>query len=361
MTTMNAVHSRQVTRILITADPEIEVPPKLYGGIERIVDGLVRHLRARGYKVCLVARAGSQCPADAFYAWPGASSLSRTDTVRNGLALWKAVRAFKPDVIHSFSRLAYLTPLLRGSIPIIMSFQRDPTMRTVGMALKLAASDVLRFTGCSDYIAACGRRAGGDWRGIPNFFEIDALNFSPTVAPDAPLCFLSRVESIKGAHWAIEIARRTGHRLVIAGNHADSGHEGDYLRTKIEPWIGRDGIEYVGPVDDAQKNKVLGEAKAMVVPIQWEEPFGIVFAEALGCGTPVISCPRGSLPEIVRQGVDGFLINSIEEGCAAVAKLDTIDRASCRRRAEQEYAPEVVVSRYVDLYERARSALTPRR
>ncbi len=361
MTTMNAVHPRQVTRILITADPEIEVPPKLYGGIERIVDGLVRHLRARGYKVCLVARAGSQCPADAFYAWPGASSLSRTDTVRNGLALWKAVRAFKPDVIHSFSRLAYLTPLLRGSIPIIMSFQRDPTMRTVGMALKLAASDVLRFTGCSDYIAACGRRAGGDWRGIPNFFEIDALNFSPTVAPDAPLCFLSRVESIKGAHWAIEIARRTGHRLVIAGNHADSGHEGDYWRTKIEPWIGRDGIEYVGPVDDAQKNKVLGEAKAMVVPIQWEEPFGIVFAEALGCGTPVISCPRGSLPEIVRQGVDGFLINSIEEGCAAVAKLDTIDRASCRRRAEQEYAPEVVVSRYVDLYERARSALTPRR
>ncbi len=112
---------------------------------------------------------------------------------------------------------------------------------------------------------------------------------------DAPLCFLSRVESIKGADWAIEIARRTGHRLVIAGNHADSGAEGDYWRTKIEPWIGRDGIEYVGPVDDVQKNKVLGEARAMVVPIQWNEPFGIVFAEALGCGTPVISCPRGSL------------------------------------------------------------------
>ena len=136
-------------------------------------------------------------------------------------------------------------------------------------------------------------------------------------------CFLSRVESIKGAHWAIEIARRTGHRLVIAGNHAESGAEGDYWRREIEPWIGRDGIEYVGPVDDAQKNKVLGEARAMVVPIQWDEPFGIVFAEALACGTPVISCPRGSLPEIVRQGVDGFLIKSIDEGCEAVAKLGT--------------------------------------
>lgn len=348
-------------RIVLTADPEIEVPPRLYGGIERIVDGLVRRLRARGHQVCLIAKPGSECVADDFYGWPGASSLSRIDTLRNAWTLWKAVHAFKPDIIHSFSRLAYLTPLLRGSIPIVMTYERDPTLRAVRMALRLAAPNVLSFTGCSDYIADCGRRAGGDWRGIPNFFEIDALRFSPTVAVDAPLCFLSRVESIKGADWAIEIARRTGHRLVIAGNHSDSGAEGTYWRDKIEPWIGRDGIEYVGAVDDAQKNKVLGEARAMVVPIQWDEPFGIVFAEALACGTPVISCPRGSLPEIVRPGVDGFLIRSIEEGCEAVARLGTIDRAGCRRRAEQEYAPEVVVSRYVDLYERARAALATRR
>jgi len=347
-------------RILITADPEIEVPPRLYGGIERIVDGLVRRLSAGGHEVCLVARSGSRCPADVLHPWSGASSLSRADTVRNGITLWRVVRAFKPDVIHSFSRLAYLTPLLRGAVPIIMSFQRDPTVRTVGTAVKLAAPDVLRFTGCSDYIAACGRRAGGEWRGISNFFEIESLDFRPSVAADAPLCFLSRVESIKGADWAIAIARRTGNRLVIAGNHAKTGIEGEYWRTRIEPWIGRDGIEYIGPVDDAQKNTALGQARAMVVPIQWNEPFGIVFAEALGCGTPVISCPRGALPEIVRQGVDGFLIKSIEEGCEAVAKLDTIDRAGCRRRALQEYSPDAVVARYVELYGIARSALKSR-
>ena len=162
-------------RILITADPEIEVPPRLYGGIERIVDGLVRRLRARGHQVCLVAKSGSQCEADAVYGWPGASSLSRSDTLANTWALWRAVRAFKPDLIHSFSRLAYLAPLLRGSVPIVMSFQRDPTQRTVGMAVRLAAPEVLRFTGCSDYIAAVGRRAGGAWHGIPNLFEVDAL------------------------------------------------------------------------------------------------------------------------------------------------------------------------------------------
>jgi glycosyltransferase involved in cell wall biosynthesis len=344
-------------RVLLTADPEIEVPPKLYGGIERVVDGLVRRLRARGHQVGLVARPGSQCTVDASYAWPGQRSQSVVDTLMNTWMLWKAIRTFRPDIIHSFSRVAYLAPHLRGPVPIIMTYERDPTLRTVGLAVKLAAPGILSFTGCSDYIAACGRRAGGNWQGIPNFAEMESLKFSPAVPADAPLVFLSRVESIKGAHWAIEISRRTKQRLIIAGNHADSGPEGDYWKQQIEPWIGHDGIEYVGPVDDAQKNKVLGQARAMIVPVQWNEPFGIVFAESLACGTPVISCPRGSLPEIVREGVDGFLIGSIEEGCRAVAKLDTIDRAVCRRRAEEKFAPDVVVDRYVDLYERARADL----
>lgn len=344
-------------RILLTADPEIEVPPRLYGGIERIVDGLARGLKARGHEICLVAKPGSSCPADAFFPWPGPKSQARLDTVRNAMTLGKAIRSFRPDVVHSFSRIAYLTLHLRGYTPLIMTYERDPTPRAVSLAVRLAAPHVLTFTGCSEYIASCGRKVGGTWLGIPNFAEMGALKFSPSVPADAPLVFLSRVESIKGAHWAIEIARRTNHRLLIAGNHAESGSEGEYWKREIEPWIGRDKIEYVGPVDDAQKNELLGRALGMVVPIQWNEPFGIVFAEALACGTPVISCPRGSLPEIVRQGIDGFLINSIEEGCEAVGKLHTIDRANCRRRAEEEYSPDVVVDRYLELYHQVRDGL----
>ena len=101
-------------RLLMTADPEIEVPPSTYGGIERIVDVLVRRLRAAGHEVGLVAKPGSECPADAFYPWPGQSSLSRADTMRNAWALRRAARAFRPDLIHSFSRVAYLLPHLRG-------------------------------------------------------------------------------------------------------------------------------------------------------------------------------------------------------------------------------------------------------
>jgi len=200
-------------RLLLTADPEIEVPPKTYGGIERIVDVLVRRLRAAGHVVALIAKPGSECPADAFFPWPGRSSLSAADTVMNGWALRRAVRAFRPDVIHSFSRIAYLLPHLRGPVPIVMSYQRDPTLRTVGLAVRLAAPGVLQFTGCSEYIARCGRRAGGEWLGIPNFADTEQLSFAPSVAADAPLVFLSRVETIKGADWAIEIARRFGLEL----------------------------------------------------------------------------------------------------------------------------------------------------
>lgn len=345
-------------RLLLTADPEIEVPPRLYGGIERIVDVLVRRLRAAGHTVGLVARPGSACPADAFFPWPGLSSLSRRDTLSNMHFLWRTARTFKPDLVHSFSRVAYLLPLLRGPTPLVMSYQREPTLRTAGLAVRLAKPGVLTFTGCSDYIARRGRPAGGDWHGIPNFADTEALTLSRSVPVDAPLVFLSRVEEIKGAHWAIEIARRTGRRLVIAGNHSTANDpEGEFWRRKVAPEIGKDGIEYVGPVDDVQKNALLGQARAMVVPIQWNEPFGIVFAEALACGTPVISCPRGALPEIVRPGIDGFLINSIEEGCEAVEHAGVLDRAECRRRVEELFSADAVVARYLDLYSKVRARL----
>lgn len=136
-------------RLLLTADPEIEVPPRLYGGIERIVDVLVRRLRAAGHTVGLMARPGSECPADAFFPWPGLSSLSRRDTLSNMSFLWRAARTFKPDLVHSFSRVAYLLPLLRGRTPLVMSYQREPTLRTAGLAVKLAKPGVLTFATCS--------------------------------------------------------------------------------------------------------------------------------------------------------------------------------------------------------------------
>lgn len=336
-------------KILLTADPELPVPPLHYGGIERIVDGLARELMRRGHEIGLVANAQSKCPVPRLFPWPGGRSQVMTHSLRNTIALQTAVREFKPDVLHSFSRQLYLAPLLLSSLPKIMSYQRRPGLRQVRMGAFLGGRS-LHFTGCSGHICADGRKGGGRWHAIHNFVDTTALPFQPSVPPDAPLVFLSRVEPIKGAHVAIQVALRTGRRLVIAGNRGERGIEKEYWEREIAPWLRPGRIEYVGPVNDVQKAQLLGSAVAMIVPIQWDEPFGIVFAEALASGTPVISCPRGALPEIVRSGIDGYLATSVEEACAAVEQVAFLDRRRCRERAEECFSTPLIVSQYETLY-----------
>lgn len=341
-------------KVLVTADPELPVPPTLYGGIERIIDILVKSLKTRGHEIALVANRESTCAADQLFPWPGVRSQDPFDVLRNTAALYSAARKFRPDILHSFSRALYLLPLLPARLPKIMSYQRHPGLRQVAWAARIGGGS-LTFTGCSEHIRQCGLRAGGRWLAIHNCVELDKYTFRPAVAPDAPLVFLSRVERIKGTHTAIQIARRSGRRLLIAGNHGTSGEEGRYWEQEVVPYLGRDGIEYAGPVDDRQKNELLGSAAAMVVPIEWDEPFGIVFAEALACGTPVISCPRGALPEIVRHGVDGYLVASVDEGIRAVADIAKIERDTCRARAEQRFSATVIIAQYESLYKKLAS------
>lgn len=336
-------------RILLTADPELPVPPKLYGGIERIIDLLVTEFVAAGHQVALVAHPESRTVASKCYSWPTSSS---QDAMPNARALAKAAAEFQPEILHSFSRLLWLLPLLGKVYPRIMSYQREPTGRTVRLSDWLHRGR-LHFTGCSAYICANGQmRGGGDWTAIHNAVSEKAYQFQASVANDAPLVFLSRIEPIKGCHNAIEIAKRSGRRLIIAGNHFEEGEFAEYWRLRILPELGRNRIEYVGPVDDVQKNELLGQAAAMVVPIEWNEPFGIVFAEALACGTPVISAPRGALPEIIDQGRHGFLVDTIDEGVRAVGQLHSIDRAACRRRFEDAFSAQFIANQYLQLYDK---------
>jgi glycosyltransferase involved in cell wall biosynthesis len=337
-------------RILLTADPELPVPPKLYGGIERIVDLLVTALQIRGHSVALVAHPDSTSPTGQFFPWAGRRSQNRIDVIKNTVTLWSAVQKFQPDLIHSFSRVLYLLPLLGFRLPKVMSYQRYPSCRTTRLSTKLARGS-LTFTGCSDYICQIGQVAGGVWYTIHNCVELEKYTFQPTVAADAPLVFLSRVERIKGAHTAIAVARKAGRRLLIAGNQVQTDEGKRYWQDEIVPYLGQDGIEYVGPVNDSQKNELLGQAVAMIVPIEWDEPFGIVFAEALASGTPIISCPRGALPEIVSQGVNGYLVNSVEEACVSLKHISNIDRYNCRQWAEKRFSSQVIVERYEQLYQ----------
>lgn len=338
-------------RILLVADPGIPVPPVNYGGIERIVDTLARVLTARGHEVGLAADASSQCPCTHFTPWQGKEVRSAADTLRNSLALRRATKDFRPDLVHSFARIATLWPLRFSAVPVIMSYQRHVGARQIRTARALVGRG-LTFTGCSEFISRQGLQGGGQWEAIPNFIDPAQIGFAASVPSDAPLLFLSRIERIKGPDLAIKVAKAAGRRLILAGNHAESGPELEYWRDQVEPHIGHDGISYVGPVDNKAKDELLRQAAALLVPIQWDEPFGIVFAEALAAGTPVITCRRGATPEIVEEGRTGFFGDSTESLVKAVGRLGEINRELCRQQALARFSSEVVTTAYESLYAR---------
>lgn len=339
---------REAMRIALTSDPEIPVPPLHYGGIERIVDLLAIGLAARGHDVTLFAHPDSTSPG-ALVAWPGRSSLSRLDTLRNAASLARTVAQARFDIVHSFSRLAYLTPILPFCIPKIMSYQREISPKTVSWGHALSRG-TLSFTAISDWMMRPVRNIG-QWDMVPNGVPLHRYTFQPEVAPDSPFVFLGRIEEIKGPHLAIEIARRTGRRLIIAGNIPSEKRT--WVEQNILKHVDGDLVQYVGPVNDAQKNALLGRAAAFLMPILWEEPFGIVMAEAMACGTPVLGFRRGAVSEVVSDGVTGFVRDSLDELVAAAAMIGSIDRKACLAAVEHRYSETVVVQRYLEVYRQA--------
>ena len=248
-------------KVAITVDPEIPVPPRLYGGIERIVDMLARGLEGRGHEVMLFAHPESDTAGE-LRPYPGRNSQNLWDTLRNTLHVGRL--AFNaPDVVHSFGRLAYLAPLLPLDLPKIMSYQRHVTTSRVRGAIHLARPNSMMFTGCSDHITA-EIEPHAPARTVYNGVPLDAYDYVPSVEGDAPLVFLGRIAQIKGTHRAVEVAKRSGRRLLIAGNIPDE--EADYFDQNIRPHLDGDQIQHVGPVDDEEKNQILGCAAALLMP-----------------------------------------------------------------------------------------------
>ena len=167
---------------------------------------------------------------------------------------------------------------------------------------------------------------------------------------DAPLVFLGKIEPMKGVHDAIAIAKIAERRLVIAGTRAEAGPDAEYFEREIAPYIDGGQVTFLGPVDDIQKSELLGGACALVFPTHWEETFGLVMVEAMACGTPVIGFARGAVPEVVQEGVNGYLCRSVEEAVAAVKRLDLIDRRAVRADCEARFSDSDMVSAYESLY-----------
>jgi len=340
-------------RILLVMDPYIPVPPRHYGGIERVIADLADSLIDRGHRVTLWAGPGSGTRAS-LETFGAEGEWTRWSNIRNTLTL--SARFIRDDgrfdVIHNFGRLAYLSVVFSWDIPKVQTYMRTINPGNMRKAARLGARR-MHYTAVSAAIRDTGAPGGGDWSVIYNCADPAKYTFrAATDSRTAPLVFLGRLDRCKGPHTAIDVARRLNRRLVIAGNISPVAEEQEFFAREVAPRVDGSLVTYIGPVDDAQKDALLGGAAAMLMPIEWEEPFPVVLPESMLCGTPVISFRRGGVPEGIDDGRTGFICDTLEEMCNAVGRLPQIDRAACRAEAERRFSGRAITDEYESLYQR---------
>ena len=337
-------------RILLVMDPGILVPPKGYGGHERLVFMFAKEYALLGHEVHLLVTKGSEvenCTVHSFgkEGFPP----QKFDSFLAMPTAWFFLMQHKNrfDLIHNFGRLAYLLPILNHRVKKIMTYGREITGRNIAIINKLPNRNLF-YTGCSSNLIS-RIETSGNWTTVYNAIDFNSYILSSQVEPDAPLMFLGRIEKVKGAHNAIVVAKATGNKLILAGNISPLPEEQLYFKNEIEPHIDGVQIIYLGALNDEQKNNWLGLSKALLFPIEWNEPFGMVMVEAMACGTPVIAFNRGSVEEVISEGKTGFVVENLSQMITAVKVIDQINRSDCRELAKNKFHVKVIAEQYLSL------------
>ncbi|HTH81512.1 MAG TPA: glycosyltransferase [Mucilaginibacter sp.] len=342
-------HNPLKMKILLIMDPGIPVPPTLYGGIERQVYHLAEEYTRLGHEVTLLAGPGSHCSGETIEF--GINDLKRSKVQKNTeiMFVWRYLKTNNEsfDLIHNFGRLLYLLPVLNDKVIKIMSYQRQ-VFKTGIKTINSLPNKNLNFTGCSNYCTSTGNVAG-NWGTVYNSIDFSLYQLNKTVAENAPLMFLGRLDRIKGVHTAIMVAKATGDTLLIGGNISHNQDNYLYFKKEIEPLIDNEQIIYLGTLNDARKNMHLMQAKALLFPIEWDEPFGIVMIEAMACGTPVIGFNRGAVPEVIDEGITGTIVNNIDEMIQSVGNVKSFNRENCRDQAFKRFNINTITSNYLSI------------
>ena len=338
-------------RIAQVAPLAESVPPKLYGGTERIVAFLTDALVEDGHDVTLFASGDSTTTAELVSTTPRALRLEKdvVDPWPYHMVHLEEVRrqAHRFDVIH-FHMDVFPLPLVRSlSTPCVFTMHGRLDLPDLWPCYSVF-NDV-PLVSISDYqrrpMPEGVNWAGTVYHGLP-------LDLLPAGKGEGDyLAFLGRISPEKRPDRAIEIAARTGKRLKIAAkvDRADL----EYWTDQIKPMIdAHDNVEYIGEINEAQKAEFLGRAEALLFPIDWPEPFGLVMIEAMSCACPVIAFRNGSVGEVIDDGVSGFVVESVDEAVAAVGRLDALPRARVRNAFERRFSHERMARDYVDIYER---------
>lgn len=336
-------------RIAQVAPLHERVPPKLYGGTERIVSYLTEELVRQGHEVTLFASGDSITKAELVPCADMALRLNPIvkDWVPYHVAMLEQLRqrADRFDVIHF--HIDYL------HFPLVRSFA-DRTVTTMHGRLDLP--DMAPFHAAFPEVPLVSisndqRRplAFANWvETVHHGLPADLLRLKANPAGDY-LAFLGRISPEKGPDRAIEIATRAGMRLKIAAkiDKADQAYWDNVIKPMIDA---HDNVAFVGEINEAEKAEYLGNATALLFPIDWPEPFGLVMIESMACGTPVVAFRSGSVPEIIEPGVSGLIVDTIDAAVEAVRQIPSLDRRAVRAAFERRFTVERMATDYVSLY-----------
>ncbi|WP_374532788.1 glycosyltransferase family 4 protein [Phenylobacterium sp.] len=325
------------------------VPPRFYGGTERVVSHLTDALVDLGHEVTLFASAEARTRAELVKVRDQAIRLDPAP-LKSDLAAHMSMLCDVRRRAHEFDVIHFHTDMIHFPF-----FEDMPGRTLTTLHGRLDLKDLPgvywrwnQFPLVS--ISDSQRRplAFANWSGTVHH-GMKADLYAPSFAPGGYLAFLGRISPEKRPDRAIAIAKRLGVPLKIAAkvDPADTR----YYQEQIEPLLlGQKLVEYIGEISDDQKSEFLGGASALLFPIDWPEPFGLVMIEAMACSAPVIAYDCGSVPEIVEDGLTGFMVHDEDEAAAAVSRLDRLDRRAIRRRFEERFSATAMARRYLDLY-----------
>jgi glycosyltransferase involved in cell wall biosynthesis len=334
-------------RIGLVSTPWVPVPPPAYGGLEAIVDRLARGLEGAGHEVVLAAPGNSDCPVSRVKELPAVDPEAGItgDTVTEMTHVSKAYAAMADmDIIHDHTIAG---PLYRHRPPDtpIVTTNHGPFEPSLNHLYQRMATDTA--------IVAISHNQAASAQGVPIarviHHGLDVHRIPVGDGSGGFAVFLGRMSPDKGAREAIIVARQAGIPLRMAAKMRE-GEEHDYFDDQIAPLLSAE-IEYVGEVDEVGKYELLGDAIALLNPIQWPEPFGLVMIEALACGTPVVATSAGSVPEIIDNGTTGYIHNDLAELAESLVEVTRLDRSRCREVAESRFSTERMVSDHESLYE----------
>jgi glycosyltransferase involved in cell wall biosynthesis len=341
-------------RIGVIAPPWLPVPPPAYGGIEAVVDSLGRSLAARGHEVVLAAHPQSTCPVR--MALPDAPALDVPiggigTELRHATESYLALERADVDLIHDHTLAGPFVARSVTSRPVITTchsvLDRDllPVYRLLSRHLSVVAISETQRSATTGLRFAATIHHG-----------IDAAPVEPGEGRGGYLLFLGRMAPEKGVDIAVRMAQRARWPLLIAAKMREPA-ELEFFRTAVQPLLGPD-VVHVGEVGGTEKLALLRGAAALLNPIRWSEPFGMVMIEALAAGTPVVTFPLGAATEIVEDGVSGYLCRDEDEMVHRLGQLGRLDRAACRRRVVARFSVEQMAQQHERLY---RSVLTASR